>query len=171
MYFFVYRYGKGFGLVDLIFDDDHWLNQPNSVFGIMFYGIQSLLGKKATHYPFFSRQVLNTQETVSFVCCQDSLRLFLPLASRWRSRLFPTWVPSTSPWSSCTFWRTRAWCAWRFTSSTSSSFSATSFNTCIWGSRGAIVVAGRTKLPQNQNQTDFQISTWHRIKLSSFKSI
>ena len=53
MYFFVYRYGKGFGLVDLIFDDDHWLNQPNSVFGIMFYGIQSLLGKKATHYPVF----------------------------------------------------------------------------------------------------------------------
>ena len=36
-------YGKGFGLVSFILGDTHQLNQPNSVYGIIFYSIMMLL--------------------------------------------------------------------------------------------------------------------------------
>ena len=38
----VFRYGRGFGLIP----KGHWLNQPNSLFGIAFYLIQLLLGEQ-----------------------------------------------------------------------------------------------------------------------------
>ncbi|XP_041350495.1 vitamin K epoxide reductase complex subunit 1-like protein 1 [Gigantopelta aegis] len=40
---FTSRYGRGFGLVDRIFSKDSILNQPNSVFGIIFYLLQAVL--------------------------------------------------------------------------------------------------------------------------------
>lgn len=43
--FFVFRWGRGFGLLGSIFGNDSALNQPNSVYGIIFYAFQLLLGK------------------------------------------------------------------------------------------------------------------------------
>ena len=43
---FCFRYGKGFGLLEFIVGKDHVLNQPNSVFGMIFYLIQAVLGMK-----------------------------------------------------------------------------------------------------------------------------
>ncbi|XP_061162462.1 vitamin K epoxide reductase complex subunit 1-like protein 1 [Saccostrea echinata] len=37
------RWGKGFGLIGLLIGDDHPLNLPNSVFGIVFYTLQIAL--------------------------------------------------------------------------------------------------------------------------------
>ncbi|XP_062566333.1 vitamin K epoxide reductase complex subunit 1-like protein 1 [Saccostrea cucullata] len=37
------RWGKGFGLIGLLIGDDHPLNLPNSVFGIVFYTLQVAL--------------------------------------------------------------------------------------------------------------------------------
>ncbi|XP_065831137.1 vitamin K epoxide reductase complex subunit 1-like protein 1 [Oscarella lobularis] len=34
---FTSRYGKGFGIIGLIVGEDHFLNQPNSFLGILFY--------------------------------------------------------------------------------------------------------------------------------------
>ncbi|XP_074642472.1 vitamin K epoxide reductase complex subunit 1-like protein 1 [Tubulanus polymorphus] len=47
---FTSRYGRGFGLFEHIFGKDSLINQPNSIFGIGFYIIQSLLefGKSST---------------------------------------------------------------------------------------------------------------------------
>lgn len=39
------RWGRGFGLLGSIFGKDGVLNQPNSVFGLVFYILQLLLGK------------------------------------------------------------------------------------------------------------------------------
>ncbi|KAE8578168.1 hypothetical protein XENTR_v10023372 [Xenopus tropicalis] len=41
---FTSRWGRGFGLVEQILGRQSFLNQPNSVFGILFYGLQVLLG-------------------------------------------------------------------------------------------------------------------------------
>ncbi|CAJ0944701.1 unnamed protein product [Ranitomeya imitator] len=38
------RYGRGFGLLGSIFGKDSIMNQPNSVFGLVFYLLQMLLG-------------------------------------------------------------------------------------------------------------------------------
>ncbi|XP_035522107.1 vitamin K epoxide reductase complex subunit 1-like protein 1 isoform X2 [Morone saxatilis] len=38
------RWGRGFGLLGSIFGNDSALNQPNSVYGIVFYAFQLLLG-------------------------------------------------------------------------------------------------------------------------------
>ena len=43
--FVYFRYGKGFGLIDRVLDKDSVLNQPNSVFGMLFYLMNALLGK------------------------------------------------------------------------------------------------------------------------------
>lgn len=40
-----FRWGRGFGLLGSIFGNDSALNQPNSVYGIVFYAFQLLLGK------------------------------------------------------------------------------------------------------------------------------
>merc|ERR1712004_386355 len=37
---FTSRYGRGFGILEHLVGQKHWLNQPNSVFGIIFYMIQ-----------------------------------------------------------------------------------------------------------------------------------
>ncbi|KAM4046916.1 vitamin K epoxide reductase complex subunit 1-like protein 1 isoform 2-T2 [Anomaloglossus baeobatrachus] len=37
-------YGRGFGLLGSIFGKDSVMNQPNSVFGLIFYSLQMLLG-------------------------------------------------------------------------------------------------------------------------------
>ncbi|XP_048768111.1 vitamin K epoxide reductase complex subunit 1-like protein 1 [Ostrea edulis] len=37
------RWGKGFGLIGLVIGEDHPLNLPNSVFGIVFYTLQVAL--------------------------------------------------------------------------------------------------------------------------------
>ncbi|XP_004076650.2 vitamin K epoxide reductase complex subunit 1-like protein 1 [Oryzias latipes] len=41
---FTSRWGRGFGLLGSIFGNDSALNQPNSVYGIVFYAFQLLLG-------------------------------------------------------------------------------------------------------------------------------
>lgn len=40
-----YRWGRGFGLLGSIFGKDSAINQSNSVFGLVFYILQMLLGK------------------------------------------------------------------------------------------------------------------------------
>lgn len=40
-----FRWGRGFGLLGSIFGNDSALNQPNAVYGIVFYAFQLLLGK------------------------------------------------------------------------------------------------------------------------------
>uniref|UniRef100_A0A671L7R4 vitamin-K-epoxide reductase (warfarin-sensitive) n=1 Tax=Sinocyclocheilus anshuiensis TaxID=1608454 RepID=A0A671L7R4_9TELE len=42
---FTSRWGRGFGLLGTIFGNDSAVNQPNSVYGILFYIFQLLLGK------------------------------------------------------------------------------------------------------------------------------
>ncbi|XP_043910158.1 vitamin K epoxide reductase complex subunit 1-like protein 1 [Protopterus annectens] len=41
---FVSRWGRGFGLLGSVFGRDSAVNQPNSVFGIIFFVLQMLLG-------------------------------------------------------------------------------------------------------------------------------
>lgn len=43
------RWGRGFGLLGSIFGNDSALNQPNSVYGIVFYAFQLLLGKMSIY--------------------------------------------------------------------------------------------------------------------------
>ncbi|KAJ1067768.1 hypothetical protein K5549_016422, partial [Capra hircus] len=43
-----YRWGRGFGLLGSIFGKDGVLNQPNSIFGLIFYILQLLLGLTAS---------------------------------------------------------------------------------------------------------------------------
>nr|XP_055054185.1 vitamin K epoxide reductase complex subunit 1-like protein 1 [Misgurnus anguillicaudatus] len=45
---FTSRWGRGFGLLGSIFGNDSALNQPNSVYGILFYVFQLLLGLTAS---------------------------------------------------------------------------------------------------------------------------
>ncbi|XP_050700933.1 vitamin K epoxide reductase complex subunit 1-like [Eriocheir sinensis] len=42
---FTSRYGRGFGLIGKLLGEDHILNQPNSIFGILFYCIVIILGE------------------------------------------------------------------------------------------------------------------------------
>ncbi|XP_054416101.1 uncharacterized protein LOC112134373 [Pongo abelii] len=44
----IVTWGRGFGLLDSIFGKDGVLNQPNSVFGLIFYILQLLLGMTAS---------------------------------------------------------------------------------------------------------------------------
>ncbi|KAK0137401.1 Vitamin K epoxide reductase complex subunit 1-like protein 1 [Merluccius polli] len=41
---FTSRWGRGFGLVQFLVAEDHVLNQPNSILGIIFYTLQLSLG-------------------------------------------------------------------------------------------------------------------------------
>ncbi|KAL4660610.1 vitamin K epoxide reductase complex subunit 1-like protein 1 [Arapaima gigas] len=41
---FTSRWGRGFGLLGSIFGKESTMNQPNSVYGLFFYGLQLLLG-------------------------------------------------------------------------------------------------------------------------------
>ncbi|KAA0717394.1 Vitamin K epoxide reductase complex subunit 1-like protein 1 [Triplophysa tibetana] len=45
---FTSRWGRGFGLLGSIFGNDSAVNQPNSVYGILFYVFQMLLGLTAS---------------------------------------------------------------------------------------------------------------------------
>ncbi|XP_075422652.1 vitamin K epoxide reductase complex subunit 1 [Ascaphus truei] len=45
---FTSRWGRGFGLLENIFGPQSVVNQPNSVFGVLFYGLQVLLGFQGT---------------------------------------------------------------------------------------------------------------------------
>ncbi|XP_049419574.1 vitamin K epoxide reductase complex subunit 1 [Epinephelus fuscoguttatus] len=58
---FTSRWGRGFGLVQLVVAEDSPLNQPNSVLGIIFYTLQMGLGlslsKKAAMFLVFSSWV------------------------------------------------------------------------------------------------------------------
>uniref|UniRef100_A0A8C1PWL3 vitamin-K-epoxide reductase (warfarin-sensitive) n=1 Tax=Cyprinus carpio TaxID=7962 RepID=A0A8C1PWL3_CYPCA len=45
---FTSRWGRGFGLLGTIFGNDSAVNQPNSVYGILFYIFQLLLGLTAS---------------------------------------------------------------------------------------------------------------------------
>lgn len=40
----LFRYGRGFGLIEYVVGKHHWLNQPNSIFGMIFYVTQVILG-------------------------------------------------------------------------------------------------------------------------------
>ncbi|XP_014674465.1 PREDICTED: vitamin K epoxide reductase complex subunit 1-like, partial [Priapulus caudatus] len=39
------RYGRGFGVLEYATGKDHWLNQPNSVFGVIFYTMFMIIGE------------------------------------------------------------------------------------------------------------------------------
>ncbi|KPP70957.1 vitamin K epoxide reductase complex subunit 1-like protein 1-like [Scleropages formosus] len=45
---FISRWGRGFGLVQLLVSKDSVFNQPNSVLGIVFYALQLALGQTAS---------------------------------------------------------------------------------------------------------------------------
>ncbi|KAJ1125626.1 hypothetical protein NDU88_004050 [Pleurodeles waltl] len=45
---FTSRWGRGFGLLEHIFGRQSVVNQPNSVFGVLFYSLQILLGFSGT---------------------------------------------------------------------------------------------------------------------------
>lgn len=45
---FTSRWGRGFGLVQFFVAEDHVLNQPNSILGIIFYTLQLMLGLSAS---------------------------------------------------------------------------------------------------------------------------
>ncbi|KAG7282786.1 hypothetical protein CRUP_029994 [Coryphaenoides rupestris] len=45
---FTSRWGRGFGLVQFFVAEDHVLNQPNSILGIIFYTLQLSLGLSAS---------------------------------------------------------------------------------------------------------------------------
>lgn len=60
------KYGKGFGLVTLITGDEkHFLNQPNALFGIIFYSVLGMLflcggsSRFLAHLQFFSFLIAN----------------------------------------------------------------------------------------------------------------
>ncbi|XP_003389455.1 PREDICTED: vitamin K epoxide reductase complex subunit 1-like protein 1 [Amphimedon queenslandica] len=38
------EYSYGFGIVELILNKDHFLNQPNSYYGVLFYPLQFIIG-------------------------------------------------------------------------------------------------------------------------------
>lgn len=59
-----WRWGRGFGLLGSIFGKDGVLNQPNSVFGLIFYILQLLLGMTASAV---AALVLMTSSIVSVV--------------------------------------------------------------------------------------------------------
>nr|XP_019574071.1 PREDICTED: vitamin K epoxide reductase complex subunit 1-like protein 1 [Rhinolophus sinicus] len=59
-----YRWGRGFGLLGSIFGKDGVLNQPNSVFGVIFYILQLLLGMTASAV---AALILMTSSIVSVV--------------------------------------------------------------------------------------------------------
>ncbi|XP_033628231.1 vitamin K epoxide reductase complex subunit 1-like protein 1 [Asterias rubens] len=42
---FTSRYGRGFGIIGRVLGEHHILNQPNSIFGILFYFLQVLIGQ------------------------------------------------------------------------------------------------------------------------------
>ncbi|XP_024427047.3 vitamin K epoxide reductase complex subunit 1-like protein 1 [Desmodus rotundus] len=58
------RWGRGFGLLGSIFGKDGVLNQPNSVFGLIFYILQLLLGMTASAV---AALILMTSSIVSVV--------------------------------------------------------------------------------------------------------
>ncbi|XP_038056217.1 vitamin K epoxide reductase complex subunit 1-like protein 1 [Patiria miniata] len=45
---FTSKYGRGFGIVGSILGERHILNQPNSIFGILFYILQVVIGQTHT---------------------------------------------------------------------------------------------------------------------------
>ncbi|KAK7020295.1 Vitamin K epoxide reductase complex subunit 1-like protein 1 [Halocaridina rubra] len=45
---FTSRYGRGFGIIGSILGEDHPLNQPNSIPGIIFYSIVLILGENTS---------------------------------------------------------------------------------------------------------------------------
>nr|XP_013811259.1 PREDICTED: vitamin K epoxide reductase complex subunit 1-like protein 1 [Apteryx mantelli mantelli] len=59
-----YRWGRGFGLLGSIFGKDSAINQPNSVFGLVFYILQMLLGMTASAV---AALILMTSSIVSVV--------------------------------------------------------------------------------------------------------
>lgn len=46
---FTSKYGRGFGIVGELLGEDHLLNQPNSIPGIIFYSIIILLGEMKSY--------------------------------------------------------------------------------------------------------------------------
>lgn len=50
------RYGKGFGILGSVFGEKSILNQPNSIYGIIFYTIQLILGEM--NQPYATRMYL-----------------------------------------------------------------------------------------------------------------
>uniref|UniRef100_A0A672KK41 Uncharacterized protein n=1 Tax=Sinocyclocheilus grahami TaxID=75366 RepID=A0A672KK41_SINGR len=52
------RWGRGFGLLGSIFGNDSAVNQSNSVYGILFYILQLLLGKNTINRIDLSTSIL-----------------------------------------------------------------------------------------------------------------
>lgn len=84
-----FRWGRGFGLLGSIFGNDSALNQPNSVYGIVFYAFQLLLGKPlfpAVGYFVITYWIIYDKSLFAFAleasadstCCFPVTQLFLP---------------------------------------------------------------------------------------------
>ena len=96
---FTSKYGKGFGLVSLILPDDHPANQPNSVYGIVFYSLILLMS--FLNFRFIARIQVRRLEaspvsSSNQICC----------SSYWASP--QCWAPSTWATSSTSSWRNSA---------------------------------------------------------------
>ena len=93
---FTSKYGKGFGLVSLILPEDHPANQPNSVYGIVFYS--TILLMSFLNFRFIARIQVRSLEASPVsrsnqICC----------SSYWASP--QCWAPSTWATSSTSSWR------------------------------------------------------------------
>ena len=110
------KYGRGFGLVSLILPEDHPLNQPNSVYGIIFYSLFLLLS--FLNLRFIARLQVRSPASV------ESPDLISHFRSCWASPL--SWGLSTSATSSTSSSRRSVPSACPPTWSTSSSSSPAS---------------------------------------------
>ncbi|ELT87583.1 hypothetical protein CAPTEDRAFT_131213 [Capitella teleta] len=55
---FTSRYGRGFGILEHVVGKKSPLNQPNSVFGLVFYALQTILGLQRTSSAAFMQVIL-----------------------------------------------------------------------------------------------------------------
>lgn len=80
-----FRWGRGFGLLGSIFGNDSALNQPNSVYGIVFYAFQLLLGKTGRSGPTQTlpdtARLMPAHMTVTTAALSHGGRLYVTLTS------------------------------------------------------------------------------------------
>ncbi|XP_016296791.1 vitamin K epoxide reductase complex subunit 1-like protein 1 [Sinocyclocheilus anshuiensis] len=75
---FTSRWGRGFGLLGTIFGNDSAVNQPNSVYGILFYIFQLLLGKNSINR--IDLQIMTVRSSANACMSEmDALTLYFVL--------------------------------------------------------------------------------------------
>lgn len=68
LFFFMARWGRGFGLVQYFVAQDSPINQPNSVLGIIFYSLQMGLGEHAILLQITEHVICNTVPQLKYLC-------------------------------------------------------------------------------------------------------